>query len=273
MTHAPRRRTYALSLPCLLLFCGLRAGAQEPSVQDIIRNSVAANKRDFDAAGDFNWKERDRTPQGFKTYQVTMLEGTPYYRLTAINDRPLSSDQEAQEVHKQKREADKRRKESPETRRARISKYQKERTRDNNMLNQLTEAFNFTLVGTKKVRGFDVWVLKATPRPDYQPPNLDARVLTGMEGELWVDQSSYNWVHVQAAVIHPVSIEGFLAKVEPGTQFELQQQPIVNGIWQPSHYSMRAQAKVMMIFNHNSQEDETYWDYQRVASTRAASTN
>jgi hypothetical protein len=168
-------------------------------------------------------------------------------------------------MRKQREEADKRRAESPDARRARLSKFEKDRTRDNNMMDQLTEAFNFALVGTKKVHGFEVWVLKATPRAGYQPPNMDAQVLLGMQGEMWIDQQSYQWVHVHASVIRPVSIEGFLARVQPGTHFDLQKAPVGNGVWQPTHYSMRAQAKVLLLFNHNSQEDDTYWDYEPVS--------
>jgi hypothetical protein len=41
-------------------------------------------------------------------------------------------------------------------------------------------------------------------------------VLTGMEGKLWIDEKTFQWVKVEATVIRPVSIEGFLAEVEPG---------------------------------------------------------
>lgn len=253
-------------LACCLLWLiapALFAQNSQPDVQQIISNSVNANQRDFEAAPHFNWKERDRTPGGgSKTYQVTMIEGTPYNRLIALNGRPLSETREQQEMQKQQQETEKRRSESPDARRDRIAKFQKGRTHDNNMMAQLTKAFEFQLVGTRKLRGFQVWFLKATPRPGYQPPNMDSQVLPGMQGELWIDQKTYNWVRVHATVIHPVSIAGFLAKVEPGTQFDLQKIPVGNGIWQASHYSMRAQAKVLFMFNHNSQEDDTYWDYQ-----------
>lgn len=257
------KRSWSLALSFIFSFA-LRSSAQQPDVNEIISNSVAANQRDFKAAPDFNWKERDRTPDGFKTYQVTMIDGTPYNRLIAENGRALSHQREQQEMQKQNQEAEKRRSESPEARRERIAKYQNDRTRDNNLMDQLTKAFNFKLVGTGKVHGFDVWALKATPRPGYQPPNMDTQVLPGMQGELWIDQKTYQWVHVHASVIHPVSIEGFLAQVEPGTQFDLQKAPVGNGIWQPSHFSMKSHAKVLFLFNHNSQDDETYWDYQPV---------
>jgi hypothetical protein len=233
--------------------------------------AVAAMARDFAAQPDFNWKERDRTADGWRSYQVSIIDGTPYNRLLAVNGKPLSAAEEAEQMQKQKQEAEKRRAESPQARRDRIQKYQRDRTRDQNMFTQLTEAMNFSLIGTKRVRGFNVWVLKATPRPDYQPPNRDATVLKGMEGELWIDQKTYQWVHVRAVVIRPVSIEGFLAEVEPGTLFELQMMPVTSDIWELSHYAMKAHAKVLMLFNHNAQDDETHWDYEPVTSEAAPS--
>jgi hypothetical protein len=248
-----------------LLLLSQAAFPQQPSVDEIISKSVAANQRDFQAATNYNWKERDRTPKSSKTYQVTMIEGTPYFRLIALNGRPLSPDQERQEIQKQQQETQKRTSESPDERQKRIANFERDRRRDNTMMEQLTKGFAFTLVGSKTVRGFEVWVLKATPRPGYQPPNRDSEVLTGMEGELWIDKASYNWVRVHAIVLHPVSIEGFLAQVEPGTQFDLQKAPVGDGIWQPIEYSMRAQARVLFMFNHNSQEVDTYWDYESAA--------
>lgn len=254
----------ALALLCGGLFSISPLFAQTSDVHQIIANSVAANKRDFDAAPQFNWKERDRTPAGSKTYQVTMIEGSPYNRLIAENGKPLSAEREQQEVQKQKQESEKRHSESPDAHRQRIAKFEQGRTRDHNMLEQLSKAFDFQLIGTKRVRGFHVWVLKATPRAGYQPPNMDSQVLLGMQGEMWIDQKTYQWVRVRAFVVRPVSIEGFLAQVEPGTQFEVQMSPVKGDIWQFTHYAMTAHAKVFFMFNHNSEEDDTYWDYQPV---------
>jgi hypothetical protein len=266
--HCVRQRV-AGSLFCLVIGFPLVAEtpAEAPDVQAIIAKSVQANKRDFDAAPQYNNKERDRTADGTKLYQVTMIEGTPHQRLIAINGEPLSKARQAEELKKQKQVAAERRAESPEQRRARIAKYQKERTRDHNMMEQLTQAFNFSFVKEAKLRGFDVYVLKATPRPGYKPPNMDCQVLPGMQGELWVDKKTFQWVKVTAQVIHPVSIEGFLAQVEPGTRFELEKAPVEDEIWQPSHLSMKSHAKVLFLINHSSSEDETYFDYAKPGST------
>lgn len=253
------------------LFAFMAAGAmsgQQPSVQEIIEKSVAANQADFKVASQFNYKERDRSGKQSKTYQVTMIEGTPYQRLIAVNGKPLSGSRNAQEEHKQQQVTQRRRSESSSERQNRITKYEKDRKRDNEMMQQLTKAFDFSLTGTHKMRGFTVWRLKATPKAGYRPPNMETQVLPGMQGELWIDQNSFQWVKVTARVIHPVSIEGFLAQVEPGTQFELEKSPVGGGIWQISHFAMKSDAKVLYMFNKSSQEDDTYFDYQRIGSNQ-----
>jgi hypothetical protein len=235
----------------------------ETDVSKIISNSVAANQRDYNAAPDFDHKERDRTASGTKTYQITMIDGSPYQRLIAINGKPLSSSEEAYEHKKQAQAENGRHSQSEPDRKRRIASYEADRRRDNQMMNQLTVAFDFTLLGEHKLRGFSVWMLKATPKAGYHPPNMETQVLPGMLGELWIDKETYQWVKVTARVIHPVSIEGFLAQVEPGTQFELENEPVGSGVWQPSHFAMRSQAKVLFLINRSSQADETYYDYER----------
>ena len=86
-----------------------------------------------------------------------------------------------------------------------------------------------------------------------------------MVGQLWIDQKTFQWVKVVAEVVHPVSIGGFLARVDPGTRFELDKAPVGNGIWLPSHFSMKSDAKVLHMFSHDSQEDVTYFDYKKLA--------
>jgi len=266
------RTSFRLPLFLFLLSSAGVFSSPQANVNEIIQRSVAANQADFKAAPQFNHKERDRTASGTKSYEVLMIDGSPYQRLIAIDGKPLGAGQQADAQKKQQQVEDERRSESAEKRSQRIARYERDRARDNKMMDQLTKAFNFALVGQRKVRGFNVWVLKATPRAGYQPPNMETQVLPGMQGELWIDQQTYQWVKVTARVIHPVSIDGFLAQVEPGTQFELEKSPVSGGVWQPSHFGMRSQAKVLFMFNHASQDDETYFDYQPIRQAERGST-
>jgi hypothetical protein len=238
--------------------------AASPGVKEIISNSVRANHLDFAAAPHFNHKETDDAGDGSKTFEVVMMDGSPYRRLVTINGKPLSAAQQAAERQKEAAARRQRASESPSARKARIAKYERGRQRDNAMMSQLTVAFNFTLNGEDTLRGHRVYVLDATPRPGYVPPNRDCEVLPGMRGKLWIDQQSFQWVQVEAEVITPVSIGGFLATVNPGTRFQLDKEPFGDGsVWFPSLFKMQANAKVLFLFSKNSSEEDKFWDYQR----------
>jgi hypothetical protein len=250
-----------------VFLAGLMNAADNPApldAQTMIERSVAANDADFNAAPNFNNKESDRTPAGLKTYQITMIEGSPYRRLIAVNGHPLPPAQASEEQTKQSRAVTERKSESPDARAKRIDQYQKGRQRDHAMMNQLTKAFRFELVGSRPLRSFNTWLLKAIPRPDYEPPNMEAEALKGMEGQLWLDQKTYQWVRVTARVVRPVSIAGFLARVRPGTRFELDKSPVSGNFWQDSHFIERARATILFLVPHSSDVDETYFDYQPV---------
>jgi len=244
-------------------FASVVLAAPQPDVKTIIQRSVEANDRDFSAAPQFNYKQRDRAGKEIKTYQVTMIDGSPYQRLIAVGGEPLSKEQAAEELKKERQAAADRKAQSPQQRKDRIARYERERKRDHEMMGQLSEAFDFTLLGKKKIKTFNVWIVKATPRPGYKPPNMQTQVLTGMEGDLWIDQKTYEWVKVTARVIRPVSIEGFLARVEPGTRFEIEKAPVGDGIWQITHFSMQSHAKVLFLVNRASEEEAWFYDFAR----------
>lgn len=238
----------------------------QPDVKTIIERSVAANDKDFEAAPRFDYIEKDHDTKATKTFQVTMIDGSPYQRLLAVNGKPLSKAQAAEEIQKQEKERAARRAQTAEQRNKRIAEYEKERNRDHVMMAQLSKAFGFKLADARQVKKRTVWVLTATPRRDYRPPNMESQVLPGMQGEMWIDQETYEWEKVTAQVIRPVSIEGFLAQVQPGTRFEIEKIPVAPGIWQISHFAMRSNAKVLHLVSKRSEEEDWYYGFKPASS-------
>jgi hypothetical protein len=253
-----------LAVVCLAIVLPL-FGSSENSVDvhTIIERSVQANNADWKQAPEYDYFETDRDGQGTKTSHVMMILGSPYERLVAVNEKPLPADKDKAEQYKLEQAIAARRKESPRQRAQRVAKYERDRKRDHLLMDQLTDAFDFKLQGTRQLGPHEVYLLQARPRAGYQPPNSQAKVLTGMEGRLWIDTKTYQWVKVEAIVVHPVSIAGILARVEPGTRFELENVPVAEDVWLPKHFAMKANAKVLMLFNHNQQEDETYFNYHK----------
>jgi hypothetical protein len=238
-----------------------------PNPQEIIRKSVTATKLDWAEAAKYSYVDRDveskrHDPRMSKTYRVLMIDGSPYNFVTASDDRPLSPDEKLAEQRKLQRATEKRQNESERERQRRVEKYRRESEHNHEMLQEMVEAFQIQLAGEAEVDGHVCWVLDAAPKPGYDPSSHEGRVLKGMIGRLWIDKASYQWVKVHAEVVKPVSLYGFLAKVGPGTEFDLEQMPVAGDIWMPKAFNVRVKASALGVFNENSEEHDTYRDYQ-----------
>jgi hypothetical protein len=255
------------------------ASSPPPTVAEIVSRSSAANTADWKAQPEYAYRERSETAKlatngevnsrQVKTYEVMMSGGSPYNRLISVNGEPLSASQEEQEKKNLKREIKKRESESPAERENRVAKYRKDRAEERLLMQQMTAAFKFTLFGEQNVEGVACYVLDAKPDPDYKPPVERARVLTGMEGRLYISKAGYHWVKVQAQVISPVDFGFFIAKVSPGTKFELVQAPVGN-VWLPKQFSQSVNASVLGFYGVRSREKDTFSEYHRAALNAGA---
>ena len=263
-----RRVHPMIRLPIAAVAIGMLAHAATPPNPDqIIRKSIAVTKADWAQAPKYSYLERDveskrHSPRTSKTNRVLMIDGSPYNLVTAINDEPLSPEQKAVEQRKLEREIGKRQNESRREREKRLEKYRKENEHNHDMLQEMVDAFQFRLAADTEVNGRACWVLDAEPKPGYEPDDHEGRVLKGMKGRLWIDKSTYQWVKVQAEVVKPVSFYGFLAKVGPGTEFSLEQEPVGGDVWMPKTFNVRVRASALGFFSENSDESDTYLDYQ-----------
>jgi hypothetical protein len=272
----------AVTLSFVLSAPLLRAAPRRPDASAIIKRSVVVNNSDWRAFPNYSHHERDiiakldssgkRRSEEHKTYRVLMIDGSPYQELIATNGKPLTGQAAAAEKAKLKQEIDKRAHESDSARAARIQKFKKERAEEHLLMNQMADAFNFKLAPDETVNGHECYVLDATPKPDYQPPVTKARVLLGMKGRLWIDKDSYHWVRVHAQVVKPVEFGLFVAKVRPGTEFELEQAPIDGNIWLPIHFTESVNAKVLGVYGIRNSDEEFYSDYERASANAYART-
>ena len=265
------RRTFLLAAAAAHLPI---ASAAVSSPEEIVRKSLDAINFDWAQAPKYSFLERDveskrHAPAIAKTYRVLMVAGTPYNVVTAIGDLPLSPAEQAVEKRKLQKEIEKRQKESEHEREQRITRYEKGVHRDRQMLEEMIHAFQFHLNGSAQIDGHDCWVLDAEPRPGYEPSDREGRVLKGMKGRLWIDKATYQWVKVHAEVVMPVTFFGFFAKVGPGTAFDLEQEPVADGVWLAKQFNVRVKASALGFINENLVESESYRDYQLMPSASA----
>ena len=254
---------------CLVLACGQVSGAVADRAQDIVQRSVANTNADWAAAPQYEFTEHDIITQHGarteKTYQVHMIEGSTYNQLIAVNGQPLSGSRADAEKRKLQQEIQRRHSQSPSARQKRIAQYQRERRQDHALMAEMVKAFDFQLAGEETIDGRRCYKLVATPRAAYRPPNRETQVLKGMRGTMWVDTQRYQWVKVHAEVFRPVSFGLFIARVQPGTEFTLEDKPVQANLWLPSHFDVRVNARVV-VWNRRSDDNETYTGYHRAAN-------
>lgn len=247
----------------LLTICGVAGGQTTPGLTatKIIRLSEQMTHLGFERTPDFDYCTTENHGDKTKTYAVFMMDGSTYDQLVAVDGVALSPQEQEKQTAERKAEAERRRVETPEQRSKRVEKYEKEQRRNQALLEQMPKAFDFMLLGTSLKDGKETYVLNATPRRGYEPIDRQTRILTGMRGTLWIDRNAYGWVRAEAVVVHPVMIEGFLARVEKGTRFTLEERPFGDGIWLPTLFSVYAKARILFIFPKTTREEYTFYHY------------
>jgi hypothetical protein len=236
-----------------------------PDMNTIMERSIATNEADWRDEPTYNHRERDDSGHGSKTYEVIMIDGTPYERLVAVNDQELPPAKERDEQEKLDRVIAKRRSESASERAHRLAEYTRQHERIGELFRELSRAFNFRLEGERQTKSGAVYVVAATPRTDYTPPDMDARALTGMNAEFLIDAHTFHWVKVSAQVRRPVSLFGVLMRLEPGTSLELEKTPVGDGVWQISRLAIRSHAKVLAFLPHRTYEDDRFDNYAKAS--------
>ncbi len=259
-------------IPLFGLFIACVRGG-DVDVRDIVRRAAMAMQADWAAAPGFAFVQRDVTTAKEKvtrkTHQVFMISGSDYYMPIAIDDMPLPADQQKLELQKLANEVSRRNHETPAEALERSEQYRKTRQQNGILLEEFTHAFDFTLAGEETVNGHACYILDAKPLAGYRPPNRTAKILTGMQGRLWIDQASFHWVKAEAQAIKPVSVFGLFAKVLPGTSMELEMIPVTDSTWLVSRFAVDLRLSIFWRKSTKATES-TFSDYRPAAAALAA---
>jgi hypothetical protein len=247
--------------------------AQQPDARDVIRRSIAASAHNWKIARNYTFLQRTEERQmdsagqvkskQVKTYDVTLLEGSPYVRLTQRDDHSLPPAEEEKEQEKLNKSIAGRLKETPAQRARRIHEYEQRRERQRADMAEVPEAFDFRIVSEERVDGRDTWVLDATPRRDYRPLTRDTKILPHVKGRLWIDRQTFQWVKLEAEVIDPVSWGLFLVRLDSGARIQFQQAHVNDEVWLPSQISIKASARLGIFKHLRVEEDTTYRNYRK----------
>ena len=235
--------------------------------RQIVELSIAATERSWQARNHYIYMERDedrrRDPLGMvksenvDVSRMILVNGARFEQLIEHNGQLPS----AKEQRKSDEALDKLKHETPAEQAARVSKDQENRS----FLRDMLEAFDFQLVGEEIVAGSPAYVFKATPHPGYHAHGKYGKMLSKVEGKLWVDKQDFGWVKVDGEVTQSFSMGLFVASVQRGSHIILEQTCVGDGVWVPRRLEVRASARIFFVKTLAIERILSYSDYRPAA--------
>ena len=251
----------------ILVLVASAAFAQDAN--EIIKRATDRDFLNFENRKNYTYQERTEVREydgkgklsktDVETHEILILEGQPYEKLIARNDKPLSDKDADKEQRKLDKEVDKRKRQTA----AEKAKLDKERLEEKKYLREFTDAFDFKVIGEEPVSGKPTWILSVTPKVGYQPKDSQAKMFTKLKGKVWIDKGEYHWVRAEGEAIDTLSFGFFLFRVAPGAYVSFEQVRVNQEVWLPSRISVRAEARIALLKKMHAEIDITYREYRK----------
>jgi hypothetical protein len=164
-------------------------------------------------------------------------------RLVAINGKPLSAEADRAELDRLDTLAN-----HPELQEHRRKSEQKDADRIDRLLALLPDAFLYQFEGMASCAAGQCYRLSFTANPHFTPPNLEANVLRGIAGEVWIDAAQERLTRLDAHFIAEVDFGfGILGKLNKGGTVLLEQTDVGGHDWELTHLTLHVTGKALMV--------------------------
>lgn len=236
------------------------AFAQQITAGELVRTTIQNEMNDDARFHLFSWKQRNN--RGRST-QLEYLVDTPQgilSRVVEIDGKPLSPEQRQAEDERTRKMRD------PAQMRRKYKEQQEDDARTREMLSAIPDAFDFTyLTPFTAPNGHKIARINFSPRPAFNPPSRETVVLTGMQGEIQVDETDRRLVKIDGTLFKDVNFGwGILGRLYKGGRFVVEQSAITPTHWDTTKILLHFEGKVLMIKSIHIYDNETSWDFQPV---------
>lgn len=182
-------------------------------------------------------ERRDTTKQIIETTDGDVA------RLIAIGGKPLSAEADRTELARLDTLAT-----HPEMQDHRHKSEQKDAERVDRLLALMPSAFLYRLDGETACSSGQCYRLSFTPDPHFNSPNLEANILRGIAGEIWIDVAQERLVRIDGHFVADVDFGfGILGKLNKGGTVLLEQTDIGNHDWELTRLSLHVTGKALMV--------------------------
>jgi hypothetical protein len=235
--------------------------------RQIVGQSLVAAEHSWQARNEYVYIERDEDrrldsagqvqSENVDVTRMTLINGIRFEQLMEHNGQVPS----AEDQKKSGQDAEKLKHETPEEQAERLRKDQENRS----FLHVLLDAFDFRIVGEETIGDRQTYVLEATPHPGYHATGKYGKLLSRVQGKLWIDEQDFGWVKVDGEVTQSFSMGLFVARVQRGSHIVLEQTCLGDAVWAPKRLEVRASAKILFLKSLELERILTYSDYRAAA--------
>jgi len=270
-------RHWYISALMVFLCLGVAPGSQpqppsaSPPAQAMsgVEDSTSPNElvakvvdRELQARDDFHFMYRDwrQTPEGSKTKENVETTAGVVARLIAIDDHPLTLQQQAEEDARLQNLM-----RHPELQRQKEKEQRQDEERVSKMFRELPKAFLYQYDGTEQGPSGQLLRLKFVPNPRYEPPSRETSVFRAMSGKLWVALPDYRLGRIEAMLFREMTFGwGILGHLDKGGHFYVEQSKIAPDRWDVTYMNIQFSGKILLFKTINLREIEKLSDFHQV---------
>jgi hypothetical protein len=211
-------------------------------VQQVVTNELTTTQTD---PSRWLFCEIDQTPNGRVVRWVAQTEKSEVPRIVEEKNRRVPETEQIQKMDAYLRDS------GAQARDRKKWLDDDKQTRD--LLKLLPEAFVWNSAVSQGSRT----TLHFRPDPKFHPPTREAKILTGVEGDLVVDSSQQRIVSLKGALIHEVKFGGgFLGELKSGGAFDIERREVSAGEWQITETHVHLAGRMLLFKSVSEQEDD-----------------
>jgi hypothetical protein len=245
----PEWRRHALLIGFLVVWCAvIRAQNPQAIIQRIVDTEYAAYESDH---SHWLYLKETRKEKHHDVLWISQTEQGEVQRLVEEDERPIavSRQQELVQEFVRDREAQKKQ----------VGEIEHDRKQIIDLLRLLPVGFVWTQTSISP----SVMCFHFEPSPQFHPPTREARVMSGMAGELVADAQQNRVLSVQGHLIRDVNFGGgLLGKLRQGSFFSIEQDQVGPSLWQLKGVHVHLHGNALLFKSVSLEEDDDRSNFQ-----------
>jgi hypothetical protein len=233
-----------------LLFCWAGAALGQPvaasltpaQAQTLVARVLDTEVRSAqDLSHPMRYRLHKSSPRLTTTKEIAETRDGDVARLVAIDDHPLSQDDEQREEARldallSDPSRQRHRKQSEESDTGIVLK----------LLRMLPQAFLYEYEGVGQSSAGPVEKFRFRPNPAFRPPDIETQALTAMIGELWIDASEERVTRLEGHLQQDTDYGwGILGKLDKGGWIVLEQADVGAGQWRIARFQIKMELRIL----------------------------